>query len=295
MSAPTLVIRFSSLGDLVLAGAVTGGLAPVHLLTRAAFAEIARCLPGVERVLIWEEDPDLSGYARVVDLHRSPRSRAITLRIRGAVSAVKRWDLRRRLRVAFKVGAPPPTVIARYAEAAGVAVAPLPWINLPTPRDRTALALAPGAAHATKRWSAESFAALGARWEGPVMVLGGPEDGALTRAVAERIGVRAVAIAERGFQRTLAALSESRALVAGDTGLLHLAGAAGVPVVGLFGPTTSLDGFWCWGARGEAVELPLSCRPCSLHGGPRCPIGDHACLASLTVDAVFAALDRVCR
>ncbi len=294
MSGPTLVIRFSSLGDLVLAGAVTGGLAPVHLLTRAAFAEIARCLPGVERVLIWEEDPDLSSYARVVDLHRSPRSRAITLRIRGEVSAVKRWDLRRRLRVAFKVGAPPPTVIARYAEAAGVAVAPLPWINLPTPRDRTALALAPGAAHATKRWSAESFAALGARWEGPVMVLGGPEDGALTRAVAERIGVRAVAIAERGFQRTLAALSESRALVAGDTGLLHLAGAAGVPVVGLFGPTTSLDGFWCWDAVGEAVELPLSCRPCSLHGGPRCPIGDHACLASLTVDAVFAALDRVC-
>ena len=294
MSGPTLVIRFSSLGDLVLAGSVTGGLAPVHLLTRAAFAEIARCLPGVERVLIWEEDPDLSGYTRVVDLHRSPRSRAITLRIRGEVSAVKRWDLRRRLRVAFKVGAPPPTVIARYAEAAGVAVAPLPWIKLPTPRDRTALALAPGAAHATKRWSAESFAALGARWEGPVMVLGGPEDGALTRAVAERIGVRAVAIAERGFQRTLTALSESRALVAGDTGLLHLAGAAGVPVVGLFGPTTSLDGFWCWGARGEAVELPLSCRPCSLHGGPRCPIGDHACLASLTVDAVFAALDRVC-
>lgn len=295
MSAPTLVIRFSSLGDVALTGAVTAGLAPVHLLTRAPFAELARRLEGVERVLIWEERPRLSGYARIVDLHRSPRSRALTARLGGEVRGVERWDLRRRLRVAFKVGDPPPTVIARYAAAAGVEVAPLPWIALPERGARETLALAPGAAHATKRWPAASFVALAARWSGPVAVLGGPEDQALCRAVAAQVGPRAEAIAERGFTRTLAALSESRALVAGDTGLAHVAGAAGVPVVGLFGPTTSSDGFWCWGAAGEAVEVPLSCRPCSLHGGPRCPIGDHACLRALSVDAVAAALDRVRR
>lgn len=289
---PTLVIRFSSLGDVVLAGAVTGGLAPVHLLTRAPFTEVAALLPGVERVLVWEEGPDLSGYERIVDLHHSPRSRALAMRLRGPISRVERYDLRRRMRVALKVGAPPPRVVERYARAAGVSVAPLPWIPLPS-RAREALALAPAAAHATKRWPAERFTALGRRWPGPVVVLGGPEDHRLTRGVAEAIGPRAEAIAERGFSRTLDALARARLLVGGDTGLLHLAGACGLPVVGLFGPTTALDGFWCWHERGEAVELDLSCRPCSLHGGPVCPIGDHLCLQQLEVDSVWAAVERV--
>ena len=291
-TVPTLVIRFSSLGDVVLAGAVTGGLAPVHLLTRAPYADLAAKLPGVERVLVWEERPDLSGYSRVIDLHRSPRSRLLCAPLRASVSGVERWDLRRRVRVAFKVGAPPPRVIERYAKAAGVNIAPLPWISLPE-RPKTALALAPLAAHATKTWPADAYVSLAQRWGGPVFLLGGPEDLRPLRAIAEAIGPRAEPIAERGVRRTLEALAQSRALVGGDTGLLHLAGACGLPVVGLFGPTTSRDGFWCWEERGEALELPLSCRPCSLHGGPVCPIGDHLCLRQLEVETVWAALERV--
>ncbi len=286
----TLVVRFSSLGDVVLTGAVTGGLAPVSFLTKAAFAPLAARLPGVERVLVWEEGPELRGFDRVVDLHASPRSRLASLRAGAPVSRVRRHDLARRLRVAFKHGDPPPLVIARYAEAAGLPAAAAPWISLPRPDAPAALALAPAAAHATKRWPPGRFAALGARWEGPVLVLGGPEDRALVHAVAEAVGPRAEAVAERGFDRTLEALSRARALVAGDTGLLHLAGACGVPVLGLFGPTTSQDGFWCWGARGLPAELPLGCRPCSLHGGPSCPVGDHLCMEGLAVDEVWARL-----
>ncbi len=68
---------------------------------------------------------------------------------------------------------------------------------------------------------------------------------------------------------------------------VHLCAAAGMPVVGLFGPTTSRDGFWVH--RGEAVELDLSCRPCSRFGGPRCPVGDHACLREIDAARVLAA------
>lgn len=285
----TLVIRFSSLGDVVLAGAVTGALAPVSLLTRRAWAEVAALLPGVSRVLVWEDRPDLRGFDRVVDLHASPRSRLVTATLRAPVSRVARHDLRRRLRVAFKVSDPPPLVIERYAAAAGVSPAPPPWIPLPVaPKD--ALALVPGAAHATKRWSPARFAELGRRWEGPVLVLGGPEEQPLTREVAQAIGPRAEAIAERGFQHTLGALARARLLVAGDTGLLHLGAAAGLPVLGLFGPTTSRDGFWCWDGRGLALERPLSCRPCSRHGGPTCLIGDHLCLEEIAVDDAWAAV-----
>lgn len=289
----TLVIRLSSLGDVVLAGAVTGPLAPVSLLTRAAWAPVAARLPGVARVLIWEEMPSLAGFDRVVDLHASPRSRLAALRAGAPVSRVRRYDLLRRARVAFKVQARPPTVIARYAEAAGVEPAPAPWIRLERVAKPDTLVLVPGAAHATKRWPAARFVALGARWPGPVTVLGSWSERALALAIVDALGPSATAVCERGFDQSFSALGEAAALVGGDTGLLHLAAACGVPVLGLFGPTTSQDGFWCWDAAGRAVELPLSCRPCSRHGSDRCPIGDHRCLAELSPEAVWAQLEQL--
>ena len=163
------------------------------------------------------------------------------------------------------------------------------WIlSSRTPETTDTLALIPGAAWATKRWSPESWVALGRRWSGPVAVLGGPPDRALTSQIADAIGPHASALAEDGFTRTLQVLTRTAVAVGGDTGLLHLAAACGVPVVGLYGTTTSTDGFWCH--PGIALEVPLPCRPCSRHGRPRCPIGDHACMTRLRPDQVWDAV-----
>lgn len=279
----TLVIRLSSLGDVVLCGAVTGGLAPVSFLTRRAWAEVASALPGVEEVLIWE---DLSPeslrrpWRQVVDLHASPRSRRLCLGIGAPVRRVRRYDLRRRLRVWAKAGAPPPPVVQRYAEAAGVPVAPRPWI--PIEGSHETLGLVPGAAHASKRWPLHFYAELGRRWRGPVLALGGPDE------AAELSGLGVEVLTERGFTRTMAALAGCRQVVGGDTGLLHLARAMGVPTLALLGPTTAADGFWIDG--GHVLELDLPCRPCSLHGGPTCPIGDHLCMRGIEVERVWQAI-----
>jgi ADP-heptose:LPS heptosyltransferase len=283
----TVVIRYSSLGDIVLTGAVTGALAPVTFITHPRYRELAALLPGVARVCAGD-DPLPRAADRIIDLHASLRSRRAALRIRGPVRRVRRHDLRRRARVHLKLGAPPPTVVARYAEAAGVTAATAPWLAVSGPAD--ALLLCPGSAWPTKAWSPRRFAALGARYPGPVLVLGGPAEAALVQGIAADIGPRAQAIAEAGFAATLTALGRGRVAVAGDSGLMHLCAAAGVPVVGLFGPTTAADGFWCH--AGEVVELPLPCRPCSRYGGPVCPIGDHLCMTGITTEAVWEAVQR---
>ncbi|MFT5683004.1 MAG: ADP-heptose:LPS heptosyltransferase [Myxococcota bacterium] len=283
----TVVIRYSSLGDIVLTGAVTSALAPVTFITHPRYRALVLALPGVVAVCAGD-DPLPTAADRIIDLHSSLRSRRTARRIRGPVSRVRRYDLRRRTRVHLKLGAPPPTVVERYAEAAGVPATPAPWLTVSGPAD--ALLLCPGSAWPTKAWSAAHFAALGARYPGPVIVLGGPDEVELTQSIAEAIGSRAEFIAEKGFAKTLVALGRGRVAVAGDSGLMHLCAAAGVAVVGLFGPTTSHDGFWCH--RGEVVELPLPCRPCSRYGGRVCPIGDHLCMTGITVDAVWDAVQR---
>ena len=65
----TLVIRFSSLGDIVLAGSVTGALAPVTFLTHSRYADLAAALPGVTQVIRWGEDAIEGPFSRIVDLH----------------------------------------------------------------------------------------------------------------------------------------------------------------------------------------------------------------------------------
>ena len=266
----TTVMRFSSLGDVGLAASVTGALGEVAFRTLPRYHDLVRRFPGVVCAL---GPADAAPPGRVVDLHNNLRSRQYR-----ADTRLSRQDWRRRSRVWFKT-APADPVILRYARAAGVVASPPPW--LPRVERGSALVLAPGAAHATKRWP--YWKELAASWDGPVRAIGGPGDEALVAALGGEV--------ESGFERTLDAMQGGAVLVAGDTGLLHLGVAAGLPVVGLFGPTTAEDGFFTYGAGvpAQALELPLSCRPCSRFGGAECPVGDHACLRDLPVERVLAA------
>lgn len=286
----TTVVRFSSFGDIVLCGAVTGGLAPVRFVTLPRYAELAALLPGVVEVVRWDVDPLPAPTDTVVDLHASPRSIAVAPTLGKSVRRVARQDLLRRMRVALKVQRAPIPVVERYARAAGVARAERPWMARPDgPRD--ALVLAPGAAHATKRWP--HFAALAAQSARPVVVLGGPGEEALAGriAAAHRAGV---SVAGAPLPRQIEVLGRARAAVTGDTGLGHLCAAAGVPTAVLFGPTVPSDGYFAPPATVHPVERALACRPCSRYGGATCPIGDHACLRDLDVATVARIVEDLC-
>lgn len=261
-----VILRHSSLGDVVLAAAFTRAMAPVCFVTRPRYHELVRRFPGVVEV---RAPGEALPPGPVYDLHNR-----LATRRHPATRRLARWDWTRRARVWFKT-APAPPVLQRYGEVLGIPPAPTPWLE-PVRRGDTLL-LVPGAAHATKRWS--GWEALARAWDGPVRALGGPGE----EALVARIG----GVAEAGFARTLQAMEGGAVLCAGDTGLLHLGAAVGLPVVGLFGPTTSADGFFSYG--GHAVELPLSCRPCSRFGGPVCPMGDHLCLRGISVERVLAA------
>ncbi len=280
-----LVIRLSSLGDVVLAGAVTGSLAPVTFLTSRRYAAVAAALPGVTGVLAWEDGGRLRArdYDRIIDLHASPRSRWLTRWI--WPDRVARYDIRRRLRVALKTS-PAPPVLQRYSNAASTQPAPLPWVEAEGPGDT--LLLFPGAAHATKCWAPARFAEIRHRWistGGTVLVLGSAAEADLCAEVA---GDQGEILAEEGFAGTLQALGRGVAALGADSGLTHLAAAAGIPTWVIFGPTTAQDGFWSHGAT--PISMPMSCRPCSRHGSASCPWGDHACLDQLSVEQVWAAI-----
>jgi ADP-heptose:LPS heptosyltransferase len=82
-------------------------------------------------------------------------------------------------------------------------------------------------------------------------------------------------------------MREMQAMVTMDSANMHLASLVNVPVISLWGPTHPYAGFY--GFRQDplnAVQVNLSCRPCSVFGNTTCWRGDHACMGQITPSMV---------
>ncbi|HLI28352.1 MAG TPA: glycosyltransferase family 9 protein [Chloroflexota bacterium] len=194
------------------------------------------------------------------------------------------------------------------ARAVGADAPGRPLLLAP-PRDRRGggllpgeryLVLHPGASNGTaKRWPPEAWAALGKaavqRFGRRVVVTGAESEDALVAMVCAQIGKAALARIGSSLIDLAGVLAAAEAVVAADTGPLHLAAALGTPVVGLYGPTDPAH----TGPRGPlaaAVRRPVPCGPCYDLRGPaecRLPTRSAECLTLLPPQAVLAALAAV--
>jgi heptosyltransferase I len=164
-------------------------------------------------------------------------------------------------------------------------------------RARAALGLAegesiavlnPGGAWPNKRWPADRFGALAQALRDRAglrsIVLWGPGEEALARAVCEASGGAAAPAPRTTLDDLVAIVARARLVVSGDTGPLHLAAAVGAPIVGLYGPTDpARNGPW---ATDDVVVSRSAICQCSHQR--RC----HAqrwCLLDAGVDEVIEA------
>jgi heptosyltransferase-2 len=128
-----------------------------------------------------------------------------------------------------------------------------------------------------------------------VLLVGGPGDQAELAAVRAAWGPGGEALRDTlalDVDGLIGAVGRCAALVAGDSGPVHLASALRVPVVALFGPTAPER----WAPRTGAFRVvteQLICSPCSNHGTAVCPICTHACMRAITPAAVLEAVGAV--
>jgi heptosyltransferase-2 len=327
MSAETLVVQTAFLGDVVLTTPLLSALAerhgPLDVVTTPAAAPLLETHPAVAEVIRYDKrggDAGAAGlwrlgrrlrarrYTRVYLPHGSWRSAGLAL-LTGAAERTGFADSMAAVTYTCRV---PPAghghQVERLLRLAGPLPGAVPPVSLGLTReDRLAaerwlaarglgpgfIAIAPGSIWGTKRWP--YYPALAAAVEGAIVVLGSGEDAALAAEIQRAAGGRAHSAAGVVSLRTAAALLENAAvLVTNDSAPLHLATAAGTPVVAVFGPTVPAFGFGPRGQRDQIVEHDgLSCRPCSSHGPRVCPLGHHRCMRELSVERVGAAVAAV--
>ncbi len=156
--------------------------------------------------------------------------------------------------------------------------------------------VAPGAAKGSaKQWPPERFAQaadrLSEELEARAVLLGSAADTGATDAVTRAMRTSPINLCGRTDLRVLVGLlSCMDALVANDSGAMHLGAALGLPTVGVFGPTNP-DETHPVGRKARFVRGVAECSPCR-HA--ICPI-DHRCLTSVAPSAVVEALLRAVR
>ena len=153
------------------------------------------------------------------------------------------------------------------------------------------VAIAPGAAfgHA-KRWPAERYAAVAdslKKEAGAVAVIVGRSEDRDAAAGITGIDL----IGKTDLLMLMGVLSHCRALVANDSGALHLAAAIGIPVTAIYGPTDErysrpLSSIDSSADRVQTLFEPVFCRPCGLRD---CPI-DHRCMRRIPPERVSSAV-----
>ncbi len=157
------------------------------------------------------------------------------------------------------------------------------------PPDEPFAVINPGAAWPNKRWPAERFGALARqmleRHALTSAVLWGPDEATLAAAVARASGGAALMAPQTSMVEMLTLARAARIVVSGDTGPLHLAAAAGTPVVGLYGPTPP-ERNGPWDPRDVTVSAHDRCacvfkRQCTAQAW---------CLESIPVETVIDAV-----
>jgi ADP-heptose:LPS heptosyltransferase len=159
------------------------------------------------------------------------------------------------------------------------------------------LAVAPGAAHATKQAPAEIFSGaldllkehyIDTEMPG-IVILGDEKDRKAGISILDQVGWRGPVLNLAGrltLWETTMVLNECHGLLSNDSALGHIAEAVETPVAVLFGPTVEAFGFPPRMRESKAFSTSLGCRPCSKHGRTPCRYNDHLCFAAISLPDV---------
>ncbi|MCC6400981.1 MAG: glycosyltransferase family 9 protein [Flavobacteriales bacterium] len=316
-----LVLRFSSIGDIVLTSPVLRCVkqqvpgAEVHVATKSAFADLLRFNPHVDQV--HELGDDLEGlirqlkaerFDRVIDLHHNLRTARIKRALGVPARSFNKLNVEKWLLVNLRIDRLPRVhIVDRYLATAadlGVKNDGLGLeLHIPTER-RVALdilpaghrhgytALAIGAAHATKRLPPHKLVALAKAIEGPIVLIGSEGDSAVARAIGDAVGARVYDATGRfDLLGSASLIGSAHSVIAHDSGAMHIACALGRPVVSVWGSTVPAFGMGPYQPilpqQAHVVEVPgLGCRPCSKLGFGHCPKGHFHCMEKQDVQRI---------
>lgn len=94
--------------------------------------------------------------------------------------------------------------------------------------------------------------------------------------------------------QTTELIKQSALLITNDSAPLHIANSVQTPVIAIFGATIPDFGFYPYGENDKIIEISgLHCRPCSIHGGSKCPVGTFDCMKEIDEMNIYKEINNI--
>lgn len=308
-----LIIRFSSIGDIVLTSPVARCLkqqlkdVEVHYLCKKSFESIVALNPNIDKVYSIEKSIDevipqlkKEQYDYIIDLHYNIRSVLVKMKLNRPYGTVRKLNFKKWFLVFFKSRKlKSKHIVDRYLEAAkktGVVndnkgldffipdKDEVSLSTLPVSHQQGFIGFVIGAKHFTKRLPKEKIVSICRQITTPIVLLGGKEDKEVAAFIEKEIGSKIyVACGNYSLQQSASLVKQAQKIITHDTGLMHIAAAFKKEIVSIWGSTVPEFGMYPYLPKGSTqakiVEVKnLSCRPCSKLGFTKCPKGHFNCM-----------------
>ncbi|MEI6456476.1 MAG: glycosyltransferase family 9 protein [bacterium] len=309
-----LIIRFSSIGDIVLTTPVVRCLkeqipgAEIHYLTKTQNFPILQANPYITKIWLYDKNfreliPQLKfqGFDFIADLHKNHRSRFVKNRLAVSSATFPKLDVEKWLLVNLRINLLPKVHIAdRYFHAVQLLEVrndnkgldyfipqeeEFSLATLPEAFAREFIAIAIGAKHNTKIFPVEKIAEVISLVRKPVILLGGREDRERGEEIIRRAGKNVFnACGFTSLNQSASIIRQASSVLTNDTGMMHIAAAFGKRIVSVWGNTIPAFGMYPYMKSGDEQNSfvsevnGLSCRPCSKLGYPTCPKKHFKCM-----------------
>jgi len=322
-----LVVRFSSIGDIILTTPVLRHLkqqvedAEVHYLTKSAYASLLEANPNIDQVhsfggdlkaciaLLRNERIDY-----VIDLHHNVRSARIKYGMKRIAFSVHKLNWLKWLYVSFKIDRLPgrhmvdrnlDTIRAFIEEVDDGGLdyfipekSEVDIPSLPEAFHSGYVGLSIGAQHETKKLPVESLVKLCENLEFPVVILGGPEDRERGELIVSSLPGKEIlnGCGSYSIHQSASLVRQSRVLITHDTGLMHMGAAFQKKIISVWGNTVPRFGMFPYRADPSSVQFEvggLSCRPCSKIGYQKCPKSHFKCMLEQDLDEIASTTLRL--
>ncbi len=269
-----LVIRFSSIGDIVLTTPVVRCIkkqiatAEVHYLTKASFKNILTANPYIDKIHLLKESLDdiivelkNEDYDYVIDLHHNLRTMEVKRALKKKAFSFNKLNIEKWLLTAFKINKLPTThIVDRYLETVshfgvkndGVGLDYFIPANetvkendIPSSHHAGYIGIVIGAAYFTKKFPIHKLQELCASIQHPIILLGGPEDKTDGEQIAASDNIKIYnACGKFSLNESADLVRRAKLVVTNDTGLMHIASAFKRPVISLWGNTVPEFGMY---------------------------------------------------
>ena len=278
-----LIIRFSSIGDIVLTTPVIRCLktqlknVEVHYLTKKKFVPVIENNPYIDKIYTIEKNTSevtnalkKEKYTHIIDLHKNLRSMRIKLLLNKRSASYKKLNIKKWITVNFKINQLPDVhIVDRYMDTINFLGVTndgkgldyfipqkdiVPLTELPPSHQHGYIAFVIGAKHYTKQLPTEKIISICKKINQPIVLLGGKEDYEKAEHIINELKISHLTshishlpfngCGKYNLNQSASLIKQAKKVITHDTGLMHIASAFKKEIISVWGSTVPEFGMY---------------------------------------------------